>query len=448
MPEADFRRENAVGRALLRHWMSPSRDAAPSAPPLPARTPARLADTAAAVVQPDSPPYSQAPFGQPYTPCRQRPQDASHTIVRKLQLLLPDIKIWLDVDNLDDLGKLDKAVQGSAVVIVFLSKGYFRSANCRRELYAALGAGKPILAVQETDEDKGGASMEELMNECREYCVDEAPPSHPAYQGPDEVMKAIFLDLPPVIWVRVADFQLQSLKLLTQRVLLHLPYYKEDAADLAGGIKVAGELGPLRFSDPIRILTCAGNTGAQSVARELAAAAAGPGSASQVSLADAEEAFAADDGPTGTHTKEQCRLLVYLNEATFSDGHGGAQTCKLIKQALGCGVQVSLAHEQDPAAGGCSFRLFLEQAPEELQRPPYSLFQSVAVPLFPSAEHRATSLRHVLRGMGALPVHNRWAGARWLQQTRTERVSFRRLSAASAKWMGPIEAEHSATIDV
>lgn len=82
------------------------------------------------------------------------PLAQTHTIVRQLQLLLPGIRIWLDVDNLDDVGKLEEAVQESVVFIVFLSKGYFRSANCRRELYAALAGGKPFVAIHEADAAK------------------------------------------------------------------------------------------------------------------------------------------------------------------------------------------------------------------------------------------------------------------------------------------------------
>jgi hypothetical protein len=37
----------------------------------------------------------------------------------------------LDVDCLDDLGKLEESVEASVCVGVFLSKGYFASANCR-----------------------------------------------------------------------------------------------------------------------------------------------------------------------------------------------------------------------------------------------------------------------------------------------------------------------------
>jgi hypothetical protein len=58
-------------------------------------------------------------------------QDQTHAIVRQLQLKMPSIKIWLDVDNLNNLGNLEDSVGVSVAFIVFLSKGYFRSKNCR-----------------------------------------------------------------------------------------------------------------------------------------------------------------------------------------------------------------------------------------------------------------------------------------------------------------------------
>jgi hypothetical protein len=59
-----------------------------------------------------------------------------------------------------------------------------------------------------------------------------------------------------------------------------------------------------------------------------------------------------------------------------------------------------MLHEQDPSKGGCPFRRFFEQTPEELQKK-YRLFDTLAVPLYPSPEHRAISLRYALRNMGA-----------------------------------------------
>jgi nucleoside-triphosphatase THEP1 len=66
-----------------------------------------------------------------------------------MQLLLPGLRIWLDVDSLDDIGQLETAVTDAAVIVVFLSRGYFSSRNCRREIYAALHRNQPVVCVLE-----------------------------------------------------------------------------------------------------------------------------------------------------------------------------------------------------------------------------------------------------------------------------------------------------------
>ena len=61
-------------------------------------------------------------------------QDQTHSLVRQLQTLLPGIWVWLDVDCLTDVSALEESVSETAVVGIFLSLGYFRSANCRHAL--------------------------------------------------------------------------------------------------------------------------------------------------------------------------------------------------------------------------------------------------------------------------------------------------------------------------
>ena len=63
-----------------------------------------------------------------------------------------------------------------------------------------------------------------------------------------------------------------------------------------------------------------------------------------------------------------------------------------------------MAHAQDPAHGGCPFGRFLDQTPRELQRPPYKLFDELAVPLYSSPVHRKISLRLLLTQLGGTPV--------------------------------------------
>ena len=115
--------------------------------------------------------------------------------------------MFLDVDDLEDIGALESYINRSQVILFFLSRGYFRSKNCLREVRAALSQGKPIILVQEADPDKGGGSPEVLRAEC-----------------PGDLQPAIFdADWPLVVWMRIDDFQRVSLKMIAE--VTPVPFY-------------------------------------------------------------------------------------------------------------------------------------------------------------------------------------------------------------------------------
>ena len=64
-------------------------------------------------------------------------QDKAHAITRNLQLYGPGIKIWIDVDSLQDIDRLEDDIVESAVVLIFYTTGYFQSVNCRREFLSS-----------------------------------------------------------------------------------------------------------------------------------------------------------------------------------------------------------------------------------------------------------------------------------------------------------------------
>ena len=131
-------------------------------------------------------------------------QDQTHTIVRQLQLLMPGIQIWLDADRLNDVSRLAESVRSSLAVTVFLSRGYFSSVNCRKELYAALDARLPLILVHEADEGKGGASLSAMKEECRKHC--ETWHGSSSVNPGDEVCQQV-LGRDPISWVRTSAFQ-------------------------------------------------------------------------------------------------------------------------------------------------------------------------------------------------------------------------------------------------
>jgi hypothetical protein len=341
-------------------------------------------------------------------------QDATHTVTHKLQLLLPSVRVWLDIYNLTRIDKLDDEVAKAVVFIIFASKGYFKSTNCRKELYAALKQQKQIVVVH--DPEKGEASLDELRRECREWCVDVAPPEHENYRGPDKAVAAVFECNEPVMWSRAHEFQQISLKIIVTRLLRHMPHYSSHAAELGAGVFVTKEIGPHAFSRPVRILTCASTTGAHGVAKELAEAASHPGWA-HVQVTEVLPDFSLEELTSKAAPQRASDvLLIHLNTDTFV-GDNGEETADILRKLLSAcpGIPFVLVKEEDPTNGGCPFSTFIQTAPRDLQVEPYKLFRPIAVSLFPAPEYRCVSFRLLLRNMGATPLHSRRAAqlTRW-----------------------------------
>jgi hypothetical protein len=376
-------------------------------------------------------------------------QDTTHTIARKMQLLLPEMQIWLDVDHLQNISKLVEEIAKAAMLVIFASKGYFKSKNCRRELYAALHQKKPIVLI--IDPEKS-SSLEKLRQEWREWCVAVGPPEYPAFSGPSEAVAAVFDREEPVVWSRIHEFQLASLKTAVLRILRRLPYYTAHDAELEGGVFATSQIRPQSFRRPVRILTCTSNKGAHLIAKELAAAACHPGSASvevaEVLLEQSLEEFTTN-GPT-RHVRVV--LLLYLNKQTFV-GNDGVETAMALRHLYDSKVFVVLVQETDASAGGCPFSTFIEVAPKDLQVAPYKLFGQIAVALFSTPEFRSVSLRLLLRYLGATLLRSQrcvWRMPPW----KLFRLAFAQWARAETgqavemKCQGPTASEASQALAV
>ena len=111
---------------------------------------------------------------------------------------------------------------------------------------------------------------------------------------------------------------------------------------------VSGELESesLAFSKPCTLWASPANAGALELATEIATAVAGL----TISTTD-------DRPASATH------MLLYLNEESFvSDGERLAEQ---VKQARQDRLKIVMAHENDPALGGCQFSRFFEVTPQE-----------------------------------------------------------------------------------
>jgi len=314
-------------------------------------------------------------------------KDKTHTIVRKTQLLLPGVKIWLDVDNLGAMDQLETSVDASAVFLIFYSGGYFRSKNCRREIYAAVNFQKPIFIIYEGDD----FVLDEARDECRKFCT----------EGFDVVGRVFAMT--PILWLGGggAHYAIEAVKMVSFSILRNLPFYCKRPGELAPGLKVQGELGAVEMSIPVDVFVCAGNVGSRRIVEE--ARSTIPKQSEYInildggSLLDIDETFE-EENPLD---KKQY-LLLYLDEDIFLDDD--EEVYEIVRKAIMMNIDIVTVHEQDSALGACAFETFFGQTPSELIEPPFALYKDIAVPLFPDPEYRKVSIRQVLMKLGAVEV--------------------------------------------
>jgi len=193
-------------------------------------------------------------------------QDQVAVIKRTLQLLLPSLRVFLDVDDLKDTSLIEKYIDLSQCVLFFLSHGYFFSANCKREIRQALTAKKSICLVHERDMKKGGMPLSTLREDC-----------------PADMREDIFIEGREVVgYYRQHDFQVVSLKMIATATLQAMAK-AGSRADLRNSLHdsvcgaaqselyVPGELSLQRFElkRPLVLFVSVDNPGASEVADEL-----------------------------------------------------------------------------------------------------------------------------------------------------------------------------------
>jgi hypothetical protein len=305
-------------------------------------------------------------------------QDAVAVIKNELLQFLPGCEIFLDVDDLKNIGELEAYVRRSQVVLCFLSRGYLRSTNCLREVRAALEMGKPLVLVHEADPDKGGGTLAELRSEC-----------------PEELRAAIFdAGWPMAVWHRIEAFQHVSLKVIAEALLLKTPKYAgEDELPLC----IPGEVRAdnLAFPKPVVLWASTLNAGARDLADAVAAAVAGG-----VSITDATPSrlsslpHSSDSGGDGD---EATHMLLYLNRSTWA-GDGAEALAEQVRAARRARLPIVMAHENDAACGGCIFGHFFEVTPRDLIAE--GLYHDLAVGCH-AGPHRQVSLALLATALGA-----------------------------------------------
>ena len=297
----------------------------------------------------------------------------------------------LDVDDLDSIDKLEKHIRESAAVLIFLgSAKYFRSANCKREITAARDAELPLLLLHDGDPVKHGSPLQDLQDEC---------PSefHEFVFGAADVVR------PVIPWHRVAEFQLVSMKLIAEGLLVASPAYMPFDDKPHPFLYLPGELSrcKLGLSAAVHVWVSDANDGAFSVAEELTL------NCPELSLGVPPaylQPTLADDGLTAVasvsidSSAPEVVMLLYLNERTFTD----PSLADEMRHVLAHNGKIVLAHENDPAKGACEFGHFFSVTPQDLID--QKLYGPIAVALHPGEQFRAVSMKLLAVAFGARNV--------------------------------------------
>ncbi|EOD14409.1 hypothetical protein EMIHUDRAFT_451815 [Emiliania huxleyi CCMP1516] len=317
-------------------------------------------------------------------------QDAVAVIKNELQQFLPGCEIFLDVDDLKNIGELEAYIRRSQVVLCFLSKGYLRSTNCLREIRAALEMGKPLVLVHEADPAKGGGTLAELRSEC-----------------PEELQAAIFdAGWPMTVWHRIEAFQHVSLKVIAEALLLKTPKYAgEDALPLC----IPGELRAdgLAFPKPVVLWASTLNAGARELANAVVVAVSG-----EISVTDAPPSRLSSLPRASGSGDEATHMLLYLKWSTWA-GDSAEPLAEQVRAAREARLPIVMAHENDAALGGCIFGRFFEVTPRDLIAD--GLYNDLAVGCH-ADPHRQVSIAHLAQALGAT------------KQTATSRVRLATLA--------------------
>ena len=208
-------------------------------------------------------------------------QDQVAIIKHMLQAQLPGARIFLDVDDLDDIGALEAYVEESQAVLIFLSRGYLTSRNCLRELDYAIAQRKPLVVVHEADPSKGGLSLEVLRLEFEKYeqqkrgfivgeryshekrglgtvvavdkesgtvtiTFDDKGDTHgyrpssqhklrllDASSNNDSAITYLFDQQPIIRWMRTAEFQAISMRKIAEGMVAAMPQFVESKGDVS-----------------------------------------------------------------------------------------------------------------------------------------------------------------------------------------------------------------------
>ena len=250
-------------------------------------------------------------------------------VKRRMVQLLPEICIFLDIDDLAEIKDLEKYVEQTGCVLVFISRGYFYSTNCMREAQAACDQKKSVVLLREGNLNRGGITLEDSMKECA---------ARPA------VRDYLFNERPVVVWMRVQEHQLESLRQIAMSMLLTTPRYEmldglhELKLYCPGSIRMQR----LRMQKPTILYHHSANHGAKEAAEDVC-----------TRLRQVNVTAVSDVDP---ESLSGVTMLLYLNKHTWEDTQFALDVMAAYEEA----IPIIMVHEADETRGGCDFGHFFQ----------------------------------------------------------------------------------------
>ena len=255
---------------------------------------------------------------------------------------------------MQDIGALETYVDQTAVVMIFVSRGYFKSKNCLREVRCTVEKQKRITLVHDS------AVYLSTFMPLETIKADECP---------DDLRGPVFDGRTVIEWHRIKDFQLVSLKLLAEQLLLGCP----DQAPGPIALYIPKEVSRQKLVLRKRLVLYASknNPGARAVAEDLARVMGGAVQVTGDPAAIKPPAAAARQSRLTVTKNGRLSLsgarrrtkyfLLYLNDKTYL-GAAGQQLMEELRAALAAGsdVQIVMVHENDMERGGCNFGIFFD----------------------------------------------------------------------------------------
>jgi len=308
-------------------------------------------------------------------------QDQVAEVQQRMQHRLPGVKVFRDVDDLDDVDRLEEYVVASWVFVLFLSEGYFLSRNCLREVRAAVERRvrrMPIMLLRETSSLHGGGSLESLLSNC-----------------PDELVPALKL-APDCPHVRVPALQVETLKMIASAIVncgKELRRTLQPFHLLAADSDLA--FAKLDMKKPTWLFASKYNPGVNNVVKMVLDRVSGLQwsptlkkkmfvrawtTALDQSLKPNARTASAAVRRLSSGRKERGAMLLYLNSETFQDPEKAEGLAKDLRHAKSLGVRIVTVHEQRPEHKSSDFRRFFYVTPQDLISDG-GLYKKLAIPL-------------------------------------------------------------------